>query len=369
MARKNGRDRGLVERPRGSGVWWVRTFTGGRERMVKVGAKSAARVYYQRVKAREREGQLGLTPPRRVPFSVLADDRSTYARARLKRPIDDVARVRRWKALYGHLDVTAITPAMIERELDAMAEQGYEPGTILRYVATLNAILNRAVRDGVLTVNPLRRVKLPKANNVLVRYLTAEQEAKLLEHLPSRYRALVTTALHTGLRQGELLRLTWADVDDHAGVLTVQEPKSGERRRLPMNSVVQRTLAGLRPTAPPPTERIFPHDARYLRRAFAQAVTDAGLAPFRFHDLRHTFASRLAMNGANDRTIMALGGWSSPRMLSRYAHLSPTHLWAAIEGLAGNPQDGTGTKTGTNGKGLCGQPAQPLDLSGAGNGI
>lgn len=356
MARLHAKDRGLVERPKGSGIWWVRTFTGGREQMVKVGAKSAARTYYQTVKTKAREGTLGLTPRERVFFATLCEDRERYAKAHLKRPIDDVARIRRLRAVFGHLGVTMITPALIERELDAMAEQGYSPGTILRYVATLRAILNRAVRDGALTTNPIRRVTLPKANNVLVRYLTAEQEAKLLENLPPRFHALITTALHTGMRQGELLRLVWGDADDHAGVLTVQESKSGERRRVPMNSVVQRTLAEIRPESASPTDRIFQHDGRYLRRAFDKAVTASHLTPFRFHDLRHTFASRLAMNGANDRTIMALGGWSSPRMLGRYAHLSPTHLWQAIEGLArpdqGKTQDGTGTKTGTEPKGV-----------------
>ena len=69
------------------------------------------------------------------------------------------------------------------------------------------------------------------------------------------------------------------------------------------------------------------------------AVLRAKLSPFRFHDFRHTFASRLAMNGANDRTIMTLGGWKSPRMLDRYSHLSPTHLWQALEGLAGKSTD------------------------------
>src|SRR3990172_10352148 len=128
-----------------------------------------------------------------------------------------------------------------------MGEKGYERGTILRYVATLRAIFGRAIRDGLLMVNPVSRVKLPKPNNILVRYLTPAQETKLLENLPARFHALVVTALHTGFRQGELLRLCWADVDDHAGVLTINESKSGERRRSPMNSVVQRTLAEIRP--------------------------------------------------------------------------------------------------------------------------
>ena len=75
-----------------------------------------------------------------------------------------------------------------------------------------------------------------------------------------------------------------------------------------------------------------------------ESLKKAGLAPFRFHDLRHTFASRLAMQGCNDRTIMELGGWGSPRMLKRYAHVAPAHLWQAIEGLT---RTGTGSKTGS----------------------
>src|SRR5262249_43082598 len=114
------------------------------------------------------------------------------------------------------------------------------------------------------------------------------------------------------------------------------------------------------------TDRIFPYDDRYLRRAFDKAVKDSCLTPFRFHDLRHTFASRLAMQGANDRTIMALGGWKSPRMLDRYAHLSPAHLWQAVEALT---HVGTVTKTVTDP-----QPGQPntvevIEKFGAGKGI
>ena len=112
-----------------------------------------------------------------------------------------------------------------------------------------------------------------------------------------------------------------------------------------MNSTVLGVLTSLREgCAIQPTNHVFPHGARYLRRAFERAVTAAGLAPFRFHDLRHTFASRLAMQGVNDRTLMALGGWKSPAMLTRYAHLSPAHRFHAVEGLT---RMGTAPKTVT----------------------
>jgi integrase len=189
-------------------------------------------------------------------------------------------------------------------------------------------------------------VKAPKVNNVLVRYLTLGQETSLIGHVPVKYRPLILMALNTGLRQGELLRLTWNDIDWNVGVLTIHETKVGERRRTPMNSTVVGLLSSLKESRlTEPFDQVFPFDARYVRRVFDHAVKISGLAPFRFHDLRHTFASRLAMQGANDRTLMALGGWKSPAMLGRYAHLSPTHLWKAVEGLT---QVGTVTETVTN---------------------
>ena len=141
-----------------------------------------------------------------------------------------------------------------------------------------------------------------------------------------------------------MLRLTWADVDWFSGTIKIQETKTDDRRHAPMNSLVQRTLLNLKEaTKPKPSEHVFPFYPRYLSRAFKRAVSRAKPAPFRFHDLRHCFASRLAQLGANDRTLMEAGGWASPAMLKRYVHLSPSSVWQAVEGLT---QFGTGGKTG-----------------------
>ena len=111
-------------------------------------------------------------------------------------------------------------------------------------------------------------------------------------------------------------------------------------------------------------------DGRNLRRDFKQAIVKAGLTPFRFHDLRHSFASRLAMQGANDRTLQTLMGHKTQRMILRYAHLGPTHLLNALEGLVtvSPPKIGTDTKEILT---IEGPPkiAEILDNTGAGNGI
>jgi len=231
---------------------------------------------------------------------------------------------------FGEQDANTITPRQIERVFTELQTELRKPATVfLRYLAVLKAARNRGKRLGQLRENPASLLTTAKPNNVLVRYLTEARQGALLAALPQRFHPIVTTAIDTGLRQGELLRLTWQVVEWTIGVLTIHETKACERRRVPMNSTVQTLLAGMRDAGKPvPTDRVFPHDHRYLRRDFAKAVDRANLAPFRFHDLRHTFASRLAMNGVNDRTLMALGGWKSPRMLDRYAHLSLAHLMA-----------------------------------------
>jgi integrase len=343
MARKDGKDRGISQRKDRTG-WWVRLYVNGRQRSFKCDNKSQATALYGRLKAEQREGKY-FPKPLAVPFKEIALEYLQVVDARRRRKGDDHARMNRWITAFGDQNATTITPRQIERVLGDLQEEGKQPATLVRHLAVLKATFNRAKRLGLIKENPATLVKPPRVNNVLVRYLTATQETTLLEQLPIQYRPVVQVAINTGLRQGELLRLTWRDIDWNAGILTVQETKAGDRRRVPMNSTVLGVLTSLRERcAVQPTGTIFLQGARYLRRAFERAVNAAGLAPFRFHDLRHTFASRLAMQGANDRTLMALGGWKSPAMLSRYAHLSPTHLWQAVEGLT---KTATVTKTAT----------------------
>ena len=363
MARPGAKDRGIVFK---DDRWWVRLYVNGREKWFRADNKSQAKALYGRLKAEQREGKY-FEKPKAIPFRGLLGDYIAAVDARRRRKGDDRSRAKHWLDAFGDQDAATITPRQIERVLTDLQTKGREPATLVRYLTTLKAVFNRAKRLGLLRDNPAALVQTPKVNNVLVRYLTPDQEAALLDVLPERFRPLVLTALNTGLRQGELLRLTWADVDWNVGVLTIQETKAGDRRRVPMNSKVQGILTDLKAkTAPALSDRIFIHDDRYLRRAFDRTVKVSGLAPFRFHDLRHTFASRLAMQGANDRTIMALGGWKSPRMLDRYAHLSPAHLWQAVEGLT---HVGTGSKTGSNEKALRNDIAEGLEKFGAGKGI
>lgn len=171
-----------------------------------------------------------------------------------------------------------------------------------------------------------------------VRYQTDEEEQRLMKALPdddSRNR--VHVLLHTGFRRGELLGVQWRDVDFKAGVLTIPKSKNGETRYVPMTSMV-RTLIFKRPRPLDGSALVFPNseghrDLRWATKTVPAALRAAMVPGFRFHDLRHTFASRLAMEGIELMTIRELLGHKSMAMTLRYAHLSPGHRRVAIERL------------------------------------
>jgi integrase len=147
------------------------------------------------------------------------------------------------------------------------------------------------------------------------------------------------------MRKGELFKLRWADIDFGSGTITVRDPKSGEDEHLVLNETAKRTLkalcdsrakvVGLRDRAPSqPTGHVFtaPEGGyiHVLNRYRYPALRRAGIEGFRFHDLRHTFASRAAMSGVDLYTLQALMRHRSPQMTQRYAHLSAAHQREAV---------------------------------------
>jgi integrase len=171
------------------------------------------------------------------------------------------------------------------------------------------------------------------------RYLSDDEETRLVAMLATdSERDRIRILIHTGLRKSEFANLRWKDVDLRAGVVTIPRSKNGETRHVPMTSVV-RALLGRMPVHSIPqclcfraaTAPLTPH---WVETAFPEAVRAARIQDFRFHDLRHTFASRLAMEGVGLLTIKDLGGWKTLSMVQRYSHLSPSHRNHAIERLA-----------------------------------
>jgi integrase len=150
---------------------------------------------------------------------------------------------------------------------------------------------------------------------------------------------IVRLALHTGCRRGELFGLTWGDVDLVGAYLTVraEDAKSGVSRVLPLNTDAVKVLRTWRPSKVSTEDHVFPGEDGAplvdIKKAWSSLLDDAAITNFRFHDLRHTFASRLVMAGVDLNTVRELLGHSDIKMTLRYAHLAPEHKAAAVAKL------------------------------------
>lgn len=326
------RPRGVYEKIPGSGVWYVRyADAGGRLRKEKVGhSKRLAGELYRKRKTEAKEGREFPQRRRHVRFRELARDALEYAEARLAPDTNRAGRIRTLVRWFGDRPAAQVTPQDIERRLAELA-QGRAPATVNRYHALVKRVYSLGNKNGKVTVNPARLVKLRRENNARVRFLNEQEEAalrgKIRELYPEREPEF-ELALHTGLRWGKQYGLRWPDIDMDRNVLTVRRSKDGERRHVPINSVARAALEALRR-----------HDGaetvckKGQRRWFERVVQEARVENFHWHDLRHTFASRLAMNGESILTIKELLGHKTIAMTLRYAHLTPDYKRKAVERL------------------------------------
>jgi integrase len=293
----------------------------------------------------------------------MLSDYMEYSRRTKRSTDDDKPKEQRFKTLFaGRLasDITSkevedFKASFLEEKLKGKVEgetRQRTPATVNHYLKFLKAVFNRAVKHGRLTYNPVRAVTLYRENNARNRCLTAEEEAQLMEKLPARLRTFVTVALHTGMRRGELRALKWEHVDFSTGTIHIPQDKAGDGRWVTMNSVAREALLSVKREQKILSPYVFcSTTGRFLwnwEREWRPALEAAEIPNFRFHDCRHTFASRLVMAGVDLYTVQRAGGWKTQVMVQRYAHLSPDHIKAAVERLArGTSGPATGTKTGT----------------------
>jgi integrase len=281
-------------------------------------------------------------PPVRDAAMTLGAAFDRYLELRARRPsiVEDRRTARRLLAAFGEgtrlRDLTASKIAAYKAERLAAgrrdaAGQPLSAAAINRPLAMLRHLLRLAHEEWeVLQVVP--RIRLEKEPQGRLRWLEAAEEVRLLKacrRLEDGWLlAIVVVALETGLRRGELLGLTWERVDFGRGVIRLEITKSGRRPEVPMRQTVYDVLSGLPGGR---TGRLRPDIDRYrLRRAWEAAVEAAGLEDFRFHDLRHTFASRFVMRGGGLPALQQILGHSTLAMTMRYAHLAPGHLRAEM---------------------------------------
>jgi integrase len=174
-----------------------------------------------------------------------------------------------------------------------------------------------------------------KENNQRLRFLSGDEIDRLIDACSPHLKPIVEVALHTGMRRGELLSLTWEQIRNKQIYLT--ETKSGKARQIPINDRLAHLLRELRQKnqLKSPYVFCFPNGERirHIKNGFLGACRRAGLEDFHFHDLRHTFASHLVMNGVGLKAVQELLGHADMKMTMRYAHLSHEHLREAVSVL------------------------------------
>ncbi|HWR89106.1 MAG TPA: site-specific integrase, partial [Dissulfurispiraceae bacterium] len=229
------------------------------------------------------------------------------------------------------------------------------PATVNRLVATLKHCIHKAYQWEMCheeTLKRVRQVKLLPENNKRLRYLSKKECMTLLSHCKDYLKPIVMTALNTGMRKEEILSLKWDNVDMVHGFISLDRTKNGERREIPINETLTVTLKGLVRRIDVPY--VF-HDVstgkrfKDIKKPFGTAMKKAGIVDFRFHDLRHTFASHLVMAGVDITTVSKLLGHKSLTMTLRYSHLAPDHLSRAVNVLditGGNAEETTAQAAG-----------------------
>jgi integrase len=251
---------------------------------------------------------------------------------------------RRWKAALGEKTLAGIVPDDIAEYATERRDANRAPATINRELAFLRRVFNAAIASRLVDTNPVRSRRqggaFTKENNQRVRQLALDEEMALAREIPdvADWSKLVV-ALHTGLRRGEQFRLRWEDVDFRTGIVTIPDSKSGEARHIPMNDTVRTVLRALPSRLK--SAWVFPSEAgetpldaqNFVNRVFLPALRRAQIRNFHWHDLRHTFASRLVMAGVDLRTVQELLGHKTLAMTLRYAHLSPEHRLEAVQRL------------------------------------
>lgn len=361
MARAGRRDRGLLVKKDSTGkpVWYVRLYHEGHERRFgSFSTKTAARDFYEKAKQEQQSGRFFPERYQHGGYDLVEAviDRYLLTIA-MKKPTTQMAErffAQWWKHYFNGKRLNAITAGALEEARQSLLatvvveakEKGdvhkrMTPQRVNRYMEWLRHVVNVAVRDGKLASNPVLKLTMYKEPKGKTRFLSIEEEKVLLEKLGPTHGPWARLAILTGLRQAEQFRLQWKDVDLERGMLTLRTTKTGGVQYAHLNEEAKAILRGLDswqrskwvfPSENPAT----PLDARnFYNRVWGPAVTAVGIEWATWHDLRHTFASRLAMTGHNEGTIAALLRHSTTALVKRYAHLSPSHLKAAVEGVAG----------------------------------
>lgn len=335
-------------------------INGERKHGLCIGAsdKKQAEQFENAVKFKLAQQQNGVLPreEKKIPLSKLANLYENYSRNNKKSYNRDVYFLKIITSFFGEsYIVQEITPKKIEDFKEFLRkERNVKNSTINKYLMVLSKMFNIAIDNEILSKNPISKVSKLREDNHKIRYLTLEEEKRLFAEIEREYdvldkytrkrktvqpylylKPIVTVALHTGMRKGEILNLKWSNIDFTQGFIELLETKSGKSRKIPLSKVLKEMLSKMNKD----NEYVFVNSQTQgpyttIQKSFSTVVKKANIKDFRFHDLRHTVATRLVEKGIDLVVVQEILGHSKITTTQRYAHPVPQRKKQAIEILS-----------------------------------
>jgi integrase len=319
--------------------------------------KTDARKWIQATESSIREGRyFHKAESKRHTLAELIDRYvTTFLPTKPKSQVKQTQQLTWWKKRIGAFKLADITPALIAECRDelsntetcridqkTMRRKKYTPATVNRYLAALSHAFTIAIKEWAWAHdNPVKNIRKLKEPSGRVRFLSDdEREALLAACKTSKNQSLylvVVLSLSTGGREQEIWGLTWKQVDLKRGVITLTETKTGERRGLPLKGLALELMKKHNKIRALHSIFVFPgvqpNTSMDFRTAWETALNKAQIDNFTYHDLRHSTASYLAMNGATLAEIADVLGHKTLQMVKRYTHLAPDHTAKVVASM------------------------------------
>jgi Site-specific recombinase XerD len=320
-----------------SSVWWIKLSVNGRRLQKSTGTddRKAAQEYHDRLKTELWEqSRLGVKPGYLWQEAVVRWLTETEHKASQH---TDKIRLRWLDAYLRDVSLKDINRDKLDELVKAKKAEGVANATINRTLALVRSILRRALYEWE-WLDSMPKVRLLPEPKRRIRFLTEEEAERLLAELPDHLAAMVRFSLETGLRQANVTGLLWSQVDLARKVAWIHPDQAKARKAIAiplsdMAVLVIRGQLGKHDT------HVFSYRGKSVQHvnnhAWDKALVRAGIEDFRWHDLRHTWASWHVQRGTPLHVLQELGGWESVEMVRRYAHLSGEHLSAYAQNLTG----------------------------------
>jgi len=329
-------------------IYWIDYYFEGRRIREKVGPwrrLALEALAKRKVEIAENKFLDKRKEPPKIKFKDFAKEYDKWCQINNKGYAKKKTYINHLAEVFGDKYLSEITTWVIEKYKIERKKQNRKStntpikhSTVNRELATLKHMFSKAIEWGFIKENPAKPVKLFKENNRRLRFLSEEEINKLLSACHGYLKDIVIVALNTGMRRGEIFNLKWQDIDFELKLIHVADSKNNESRDIPMNETLYKTLKALKDKAEPGQQYVFinprtskPYDD--VKTSFKSALKRAAIENFTFHDLRHTFASHLVMNGVDLMTVKELLGHKDIKMTMRYSHLSPDHKRVAVKRL------------------------------------